>query len=205
MFLPISPNPPRGTTCKVLWSNSISSLRSERRLIQVPAQVELLRSDGGEVHLVCSQMLLREARDVLRGHGLDAGGDLLRRQELRAGYYAAADAVHPRRGAFEGKERRALELLLGALQLLFLDLFLHDPLELFDDHLDRLFHVARSGADVGLYRAGVRVALMVGVHSVREPALLTYLLEEATAHASAEDIVQSGHRITVLALGGNAQ
>src|SRR5215213_3204253 len=168
--------------------------------IQVPAQVELLRPDGGEVHMVCSQVLSGEACYVLRCHGLDAGGDLLWRQELRACYYATADAIHPRSGALEGKERRALELLLGTLQLLFLDRLLHDPPELLDDHLDRLLHVARGGANVGLDRASVRVSLVVGVHGVCKTTLLTHLLKEAAAHAAAENVVQCGHRVTVFAL-----
>src|ERR687898_233484 len=155
--------------------------------------------------MVRPQVLSGEACYVLRCHGLDAGGDLLWRQELRACYYATADAIHPRSGALEGKERRALELLLGTLQLFFRDRLLHDPPELFDDHLDRLLHVARRGADVSLDRAGIRVPLVVGVHGVCETTLLAHLLKQAAAHTAPKDIVQGGHRITVFALRRNAQ
>src|SRR5215210_81051 len=174
MFLPISPNPPRGTTCKVSLSNNSSDyllMKASGKAcsllsVQVPTQVELLRSDGGEVHMVCFEVLSGQAQNVVRGHRLDAGGDLLGRQQLSARYDAATDAVHPRRGALEGQERRAFELLLGTLQLLFLDGLLPYSPELLDDHLHGLLHVARGGADVGLDRARVRVSLMVGVDGV---------------------------------------
>src|SRR5215210_6653352 len=114
MFLPISPNPPRGTTCKVLSPNNSSynlllkatGIRKSCSLkptsVQVPSQVELLRPDGGKVYLVCSQVLFGEACYVLRGHGLDAGGDLFWSQELRPCYDATANAIHPRRCALQG-------------------------------------------------------------------------------------------------------
>src|SRR5215210_6780645 len=80
MFLPISPSPPRGTTCKVLLSNSVNylpcggfedlgfqavrcfgnslipqSLRAlkPQNLSQVSPEVELFRADGREVHFLC--------------------------------------------------------------------------------------------------------------------------------------------------------
>ena len=121
-------------------------------------------------------MLLRfrcscEAPYVLGADRLDAVGDLLWREQLRAGYDAPADAVHPG-GALEREQRRALELLLGAVELLARDELLLDLAELLGDDPHGLLHVAGGGADVGLYRAGVRVALMVG-DGVGEPALLS--------------------------------
>src|SRR5918997_3865091 len=194
MFLPTPPNPPRGMTCKVLSPNNSSYNLLDRRhqatdtfpdallSVQVSSQIELPRPDGGEVHMVCAKVLLREARYVLRSYGLDAGGDLFWCQELRACYDATPDAIHPRRGALQGEERRALELLLGARHFLFLHLLIHDPPELLDDHPDRLLHVARGGADVSLDSACVRVSLVVGVHGVCETPLLPNLLKEPAAH-----------------------
>src|SRR5215212_7299412 len=220
MFLPISPTPPSVTTFKFLLSTNssynlllkasgyrqqASGRFADAYSIQIPSQIELLRTDGGEVQMVCSKVLSGEASDVLRGHRLDAGGDLLWRQELGAGNYAAADAIHPRRGALQCEERRALELLLGTIQFLFIDRLLHDPPELLDDHFDRLLHIARGRTDVGLDRAGVRVSLVVGVDGVCQPALLAHLLKQAAAHASSEDVVQSGHRVAILALGRDAE
>src|SRR5829696_8911711 len=74
-------------------------------------------------------------------------------------------------------------------------------MQLLGDHPDRLLHVACGGADVGLYRPGVRVALMVGVDRVGEPTLLAHLLEEPAAHPAAEHVVEGRHRVAVLAFG----
>src|SRR3712207_2446302 len=128
MFLPISPKPPKGTTCRVFFSNSAiyllfqafqhASAACSHASVQVPPEVEFLGPDGGEVHVLQIQVCFCEASYIFGVHRLDAGGDLLGSQQFRAGYDAPADAVHPRSRALQGQERRALELLLGALQLL---------------------------------------------------------------------------------------
>src|SRR3712207_510752 len=136
MFLPISPKPPRGTTCKVLSLSSsdylllqadqpistlafvFAVLTSWLASVQVSPKVKLLRPDRREVYLVQVQMPSREAPYVFRGDRLYAVSDLLGGQELRAGYGAAADAVHPGSSALEREQRRAFELLLGSVQLL---------------------------------------------------------------------------------------
>src|SRR5215213_4747490 len=136
IFLPISPKPPRGTTCKVLSLSSsdylllqadqpistsafvFADLTSWLASVQVPPEVKLLRPDRRKVHVVQIQMLSREAPYVLCSDRLYAVGDLLGCQELRAGYGAPADAVHPGGGALKREQRRAFELLLGSIQLL---------------------------------------------------------------------------------------
>ena len=75
-----------------------------------PSRAPLARRRRGTSGL--SQVLFRKACYVLRGNSLDPGGDLFWRQELRARYDAAADAIHPRRGALQGKEGRALSCSL---------------------------------------------------------------------------------------------
>src|SRR3712207_3898715 len=135
MFLPISPKPPKGTTCKVSFSNSAIYLLFQafqhasaacsracahalvltrlcsRASVQVPPEVELLRPDGGEVHVLQIQVCSCEASYIFGAHRLDAGGDLLGSQQFRAGYDAPADAVHPRSRRSEerrvGKECRS--------------------------------------------------------------------------------------------------
>src|SRR5918999_541337 len=209
MFLPISSNPPRITTCRVLSSSSSKYLlcggyRPQTSALlpgacslttQVPSEVDLLGTYGGEVHVVEVQVVSGKALYVVRTDGLDAGGDLLCGQELRPRYDASSDAVHPRRGALEGEKRRALELLLRAVQLLLADPLLLNLMQLLCDNLHCLFDVAGCGPDVGLDRTGVRVALVVGVHRVGEPAFLPHLLEEPAAHPAAEHVVQSRHRV----------
>src|SRR3712207_2645565 len=158
-------------------------------------EVELFGPDGREVHVVQVQMSSSQAPDVLRADRLYPIGDLLGAQKLGAGYSAPAYAVHPGRGALEREQRRALELLLGAVELLFRDeLFLH-PAELLGYDPHGLLDVAGRGTDVGLDGAGVGVALVVGVEGVGEPTLLPHLLEEATAHPAAEHAVQGGHGV----------
>src|SRR5215216_5471633 len=53
--------------------------------------------------------------------------------------------------------------------------------------------------------ASSTLPVVVGVHSVCQTALLTHLLEEAATHTAAQHVVQSGHRVTVSALGRNAK
>src|SRR3712207_2362517 len=128
----------------------------------MPPEVELFGPDGREVNVLQVQMSSGQAPYVLRADRLYPIGDLLGAQELGAGYGAPADAVHPGRCALEREQRRALELLLGAVELLLRDELFLDPAELLGNDPYGLLDVAGRGADVGLYGAGVGVALMVG-------------------------------------------
>ena len=62
-------------------------------------------------------------------------------EQLRAGYDAPSDAVHPGGCALEREQRRALELLLGAVELL-VETSSSCPAELLGDDAHGLLHVA---------------------------------------------------------------
>src|SRR4028118_2099629 len=132
----------------------------------------------------------------------DACGDLLRRQQFGTHNKASADTGHARGSALHGENSGALELLFSPAELLITDGLRPDFVKLPSDNLHGFFDVAGSGANVHLDGAGIRVALMIRVNGVSEPALFTHLLKETTAHSAAEHVVESAHREAILTAGG---
>ena len=93
-------------------------------------------------------------------------------------------------GRLEPEHHPALDVLLGALELVVGDALVAEPRELAADDLAGLGDVLGAGADVHRDDAAVDELLRVGADRVGEPALLADLAEEPRGHRAAEDRVE---------------
>ena len=152
-------------------------------------------TDGGERQGVGLPELAGQLLHVLRGDRVDAVDDLVDLEQLGAGDGGLADAVHAHRGALERQDEAALEVLLGAAQLVVGHRLGGEASQLGADDVagGRQILLARPQEQADL--AGVGVPDRVRAHGVGQAALLADLLEEAAAHRAAQDRVE--HRLGV--------
>ena len=141
--------------------------------------------------------LLGSLLDLLGGYSVDVGDDLVAREEVAEINLLACEVGHARARAFEAHEDVALELVLGAGQFLFAERLLLKLGELGHDEVDAFKRLTRRGAGVDAETAGVAVGRDVGVDRVSHAALFTDGLEEARAHAAAEDGVKDERDVAV--------
>ena len=131
-----------------------------------------------------------ESLDLLEPDGVDGGEHLVHRQEGAEAELLLRQAVHAARGRLQRQDEVALEVILGAAELLGRDPVLLDRAQLLHERLEHLAEVGRVGARVDVEDSGVVERLRPGVHGVDEGLALAHLLEQPGRHAAPDDVVQ---------------
>ena len=135
--------------------------------------------------------------DLFLGDAFDAVEDLGDGEEALEVHLLAGEVGHAGHGAFEREEQIALELILGAAELAGLERLGFEAAKLLHDEVDDLKGAIRGGAGVDAEGAGVAVGVEVAVDGVDEAAFFADGLEEAGAHAAAEQGIEQQGGVTV--------
>ena len=117
---------------------------------------------------------------------------LVERKDLEIEEGRARDPRHAGGRRFHAEDHAALDVLLGALELLAPDAFARERRHLARDDLARFGDVVLARADVRGDRAAVEVLLRVRADGVGEAALLADLAEEPRRDRAAEGGVDHG-------------
>ena len=105
------------------------------------------------------------------------------------------ETVHPARARLERQHQAALQMVLGALELLGRDPVLLELTDLLEGGLQHLREVGGIAGRVEIEHARVEERLHAGVDRVHEPLALAHLLEETRRHAAADDLVEQEQRV----------
>jgi hypothetical protein len=124
------------------------------------------------------------------GDLVDAGGDFVEGKEAAEVEPLAGEVGHPGVGAFEAEEEGALHVLLGVEEFLGREGFFLEAAELLEDAGEEWADGGRGGSGVDGEAARVVVELKFGKDVVGEALAFADVLEEAGAHAAAEDDVK---------------
>ena len=134
--------------------------------------------------------LAGELADSLGLDRVDLGDQTVERENLGVGDNRLPEPGHPRRGRLHPEHQPALQVLLGALQLLLGQVACGDVRDLVGGDRERLGEVVLARPDVDPDLAGVCVLREEAVDRVGEAALLADLLEEPGRGGAAEDRVE---------------
>src|SRR5919107_610130 len=147
----------------------------------------------------------RERGDVVERDGVDLLDDLVDGEQRHVGEHRGAEPVHPRGRGLEREHHAALDVLLGAGELVGAGRVLTDPGELVGDDLHRAHDVVRPGPEVQADLAGARVRGLKRVDRVREAPLLAHLLEQPRRGRPAEDVVEYPQREAAVVVACDAR
>src|SRR5436305_2690824 len=111
-------------------------------------ELRLLRPDPGRREPLRGPQLGHEPGQIVQRHRLDPLHDLIERQQRGTGQDLRAEPVHPRAGRLEREYDAALQVLLGAAQLVLTRRALAYAMELARDYLHRLAEVVGPRAPV---------------------------------------------------------
>ena len=142
--------------------------------------------------------------DLFFSDGFDAVEDFVEAEEALEVHLLAGEVGHAGHGAFEGEQEIALELILGAAELAWLERLGLEAAEFLHDEVDDLEGAVGGSSGVDAEGACVAIGSEVAVDGVDEAAFFADGLEEARAHAAAEDGVEQEGRVAGLVSDGRS-
>jgi len=144
-------------------------------------------AEEGEGHAVGDEELAGEALDVGGGDVVDLGGDVVHGVEAAVVHLLAGEVGHTGAGGLEAEDHVALGLVFGAFEFFVGDWLGLEAGELGEGELEDFLRFGGSAACIDGERAGVAEGVHLGVDGVGQAAVFADGLEEARAHAAAED------------------
>jgi len=178
----VNDKPKRGADSIFCGSSAGQNVASEGEAVQI--------AEYGDGDQVGAEKLAGDGQQFLAGDLFDGSEQLVERVETVEIHFLAGEIGHARAGGLERKHQRALEMVLGAAQLLFADRGFLEAAEFRRDHV----HNPRGGlfgrAGVDREHAGVRIRAQLAEDGVGQAVLLADFLKQARRHAAAQDVVQ---------------
>ena len=152
----------------------------------------------GECQLVGLEEVAGESLDLCSGDAVDVSDDLIDAKEATVVHLLACEVGHATAGALETHDNIAAELVFGTGEFGLRDGLGSETQKLMDRKLDDFARLLNGGACVDAKRASVTEGTHLRVDGVGKAAVFADGLEQAGAHAAAEDGV---HQIKAVAAG----
>src|SRR6058998_1668151 len=154
-------------------------------------------SERGQDEAVLVEEVGDERLHLLVADGVDRREHGVDREERAQVHLVLGEPIHPARRRLERQHQAALQMILGASELLLRHAALLYLTELLEDRLENLGEVRRVARGIDVERPRVDVRLDARMDRVDEPLALPHLLEEARGHAAADHVVQDEQGVTL--------
>src|SRR2546422_865793 len=188
----------RATSTRAVWRmRAIASEGMRPRRAPPTSTMQLAREvaaiegpERGQDEAVLVEELGDERLHLLVADGVDRREHGVDREERAQVHLVLGEPIHPARRRLERQHQAALQMILGASELLLRHAALLYLTELLEDRLEDLGEVRRVARGIDVERPRVDVRLDARMDRVDEPLALPHLLEEARGHTAADHIVQ---------------